>query len=391
MKTLPAWVDIDLDALSSNLRVVRERIGAGRKILLIVKADAYGHGSVEVAREAIRSGVHMLGVATVDEALQLREAGIDCAILVLSPALPDEIKTLVKHSLRVTIPDLAFAEKLSRAALAAGVVAPIHIEVDTGMGRSGVHADVAVEWVQRVVALPGLQLEGLYTHFPVSDTDAIFTRTQVQRFRAVVEQLAACGVHATLTHASNSAGILTTEDAHFRMVRPGGLAYGVLPHASLNGIAPLQRVMSFRARLVQVRQLPARATISYGCDVMTCAPLTMGVVPVGYGHGLTRAYSGRGAVLFRNRRVPILGRITMDMTMIDLSGFEAPRVGEEVVLFGRQGEDEISVEEIAEAAGVFSYEILCGISKRVVRVYRRNGGVESMRGLTGVREANPAA
>jgi alanine racemase len=290
--------------------------------------------------------------------------------------------------LRATIPDLAFAEQLSEAALHARVLVPIHIEIDTGMGRSGFHADVAVAWVRRVVALPGLQLEGLYTHFPVSDTDLTFTSSQVQRFRSIIDELAAFGVRATLTHASNSAGILSVPDAHFEMVRPGGVAYGALPHPSLQGIAPLQSVMSFRARLVQVRQMPPRSTISYGCDVMTCAPLTMGIVPVGYGHGLMRDYSGRGSVLFRGQRVPILGRITMDMTMVDLSDFPDPEVGEEIVLFGRQGDAEISVDEIAAATGVLGYEILCGISKRVVRVYRRNGGVESMRGLTGVRQAS---
>jgi alanine racemase len=388
MRTLPAWVDVDLDALGANLRLIQERIGASRRILLIVKADAYGHGSVEVAREAIHSGVHMLGVATVDEALQLRDAGIDSAILVLSPALPDEIDALVSRSLRTTVPDLEFAARLSRASQDAGVIVPVHIEIDTGMGRSGFHADVAVDWVRRVVALPGIQLEGLYTHFPVSDTDVAFTQAQVQRFRNVIDELAHQGVRATWTHASNSAGILNVEEAHLDLVRPGGMAYGCLPHPSLRDRAPLRRVMSFRARLVQVRHLPPRSSISYGGDVVTCAPLTMGVVPVGYGHGLQRSYSGRGTMLFRGQRVHVLGRITMDMTMVDLTDFEEPRVGEEVVLFGRQGDDEITVDEIAEATGVLGYEILCGISKRVVRVYRRNGGVESMRGLTGVRQAS---
>ncbi len=187
-------------------------------------------------------------------------------------------------------------------------------------------------------------------------------------------------------HASNSAGILRVPELEFDMVRPGGLLYGCLPHPDLEGLQPVRPVMSFRARLVQVRALPARSPISYGSDVFTCRDTRLGIVPVGYGHGLARAYSGRGSVLCHGQRATILGRVTMDMTMIDLSAIPEARVGDEVVLFGRQGDAEIRVDEIAEKTGVIGYEVLCGISKRVVRVYRRNGDVESMRGLTGTRE-----
>jgi alanine racemase len=202
---------------------------------------------------------------------------------------------------------------------------------------------------------------------------------------ALVARLRAAGLQVPLVHASNSAGILLLRDADLDMVRPGGGLYGCLPHPCLRGAADLRPVMSFHARLVQVRRLPARTPISYGGDVHTWRDCTIGVVPVGYGHGLSRAYSGRGAMLCRGQRVPVLGRVTMDMTMLDLSGIDAPRVGEEVVLFGRQGNAWLDVGEIADKTGVIGYEVLCGISKRVVRVYRRNGSVESMRGLTGVR------
>ncbi|UCE02580.1 MAG: alanine racemase [Candidatus Latescibacterota bacterium] len=385
MKTLPAWVEVNLDALAHNVSVVRSFIGEGTRILLIVKADAYGHGAVEIAREAVRGGVHMLGVATVDEGRELRSAGIDAAILLLSPALPEEIPAILEAELRTTVPDLEFAARLSDAASVLGKVVPVHIEVDTGMGRSGFHADVAVEWIEQVSRLPGILVEGVFTHFPVSDTDVDFSRQQFRRFGAVVERLRRAGVRVALAHASNSAGILQIPEAHLDMVRPGGLLYGCLPHVVLEGMAPVRAVMSFHARLVQVRRLPPRSTISYGSDVMTCSECVVGVVPVGYGHGLSRAYSGWGSVLFRGQRVPILGRVTMDMTMVDLSGVDAPRVGEEVVLFGSQGDASIGVDEVAAKTGVITYEVLCGISKRVVRVYRRNGGVESMRGLTGVK------
>ena len=383
--TLPAWVEVDLDALAANVALVRRLVGADTRILFIVKADAYGHGAVEVAREAVRAGVHMLGVATVDEGRELRAAGIDAAILVLSPALPEEIPVLLDAQLRTTVPDLDFARLLADAARRRHKFVPVHVEVDTGMGRSGFHWSVAASWIEQVSRLPGILVEGVFTHFPVSDTDPESTRSQCRLFVDVVTRLRRVGVNVPLVHASNSAGILELRDADLDMVRPGGMLYGCLPHPSLAGKISLRPVMSFHARLVQVRRLPARSPISYGGDVHTWREATIGVVPVGYGHGLSRAYSGRGVMLFRGRRVPILGRVTMDMTMLDLSGLDAPRVGEEVVIFGAQGSERIDVDEIAAHTGVIGYEVLCGISKRVVRVYRRHGGVESMRGLTGVR------
>ena len=382
---LPAWVEVDLDALAHNVGAVRRLVGPETRILFIVKADAYGHGAVEVAREAVRAGVYMLGVATVDEGRELRAAGIDAAILVLSPALPEEIPALLDAQLRTTVPDVDFARQLGDAARRRHKFVPVHIEVDTGMGRSGFHASVAAGWIEQVSRLPGILVEGVFTHFPVSDTDPAFTRAQCALFADVVARVRRAGVQVPLVHASNSAGILELRDADLDMVRPGGMLYGCLPHPSLAGKVPLRPVMSFHARLVQVRQLPARTPISYGGDVHTWREAAIGVVPVGYGHGLSRAYSGCGAMLYRGRRVPIVGRVTMDMTMVDLSGFDAPRVGEEVVIFGAQGAESIGADDIAASTGVIGYEVLCGISKRVVRVYRRHGGVESMRGLTGVR------
>ncbi len=385
MRTLPAWVEVDLDALSSNIAVVRRLIGPDVHILLIVKADAYGHGAVEVAREAIHRGVHMLGVATVDEGRELRVAGIDAAVLLLSPALHDEIPAILDHDLRTTIPDLEFAAALSAQAVARGKRVPVHIEADTGMGRSGIGAHEVVDWVVSASRLPGLLVEGLYTHFPVSDTDVETTRAQLTRFLDLVTAVRRAGVAVTLVHASNTGGVLGLPAASLDMVRPGGMIYGVMPDPALAGDPALRPVMSFHARLVQVRRLPAGHGVSYGHDCVLSRDSVVGVVPVGYGHGLSRAYSGHGGMLCRGQRVAILGRITMDMTMIDLTEVEAAAVGDAVVVFGQQGNAAIFVDEIAAATGVIGYEVLCGISKRVVRVYRRDGDVQSMRGLLGVR------
>jgi len=262
--------------------------------------------------------------------------------------------------------------------------------VDTGMGRSGLDPEQAIDVVLQTSRLPGILVEGVYTHFPVSDTDVEFTRLQLGRFLDIVARLRAAGVSPPLVHASNTAAILQVSAAHLDMVRPGGMLYGCLPDPALGYPAGLRRVMSFHARLVQVRHLPAGWSISYGRDYVTTRDTVVGVVPVGYGHGLSRAYSG-GSVLYRGRRVPVLGRVTMDMTLVDLSGFERPEVGEEIVIFGRQGEEEITVDEIGARTGVIGYEVLCGISKRVVRVYKRHGSALTMRGLTGVRTLLPAS
>jgi len=383
MRTLPAWVEVDLDALSTNIAVVRRRVGAGVHIMLIVKADAYGHGAVEVAREAIHGGVHMLGVATVDEGRELRVAGIDAAVLLLSPSLRDEIPAILDHDLRTTIPDLDFAAELSAHASARGKRVPVHIEADTGMGRSGIGPREVVDLTLSASRLPGLIVEGLYTHFPTTDVE--FTGAQLARFLELVAAVRRAGVEMTLVHASNTGGVLGLPPANLDMVRPGGMIYGVMPEAALAGDPALRPVMSFHARLVQVRRLPAGHGISYGRDCVLSRDSVVGVVPVGYGHGLSRAYSGRGGMLCHGKRVPILGCITMDMTMIDLTEVEGAAVGDAVVVFGRQGEAAITVDEIAAATGVIGYEVLCGISKRVVRVYKRDGDVQSMRGLLGVR------
>jgi alanine racemase len=391
MRALPAWVEVDLDALSGNIAAVRQLVGPEVKLLLIVKADAYGHGSVEIAREAVREGVHMLGVATVDEGKELRAAGLDAAVLVLSPALGEEIPEILAYELRTTIPDLEFARVLSERAHRLGKLVPVHLEIDTGMGRSGLNADIAVDLIVQASRLPGLIVEGVYTHFPVSDTDVEYSQVQLGRFLDLVARLRQAGVAPALVHASNSAAVLQVASAHLDMVRPGGMLYGVLPDPALPVPAGVRPVMSFHARLVQVRRLASGSSISYGRDCITTRDTVVGVVPVGYGHGLSRAYSGHGSMLFRGQRAPILGRITMDMTMVDLSGFERPEVGEEVVIFGSQAGAALTADEIAARTGVIGYEVLCGISKRVVRVYKRHGDVQSMRGLTGVRKLETAS
>ena len=387
MERLPAWVEVDLDAMKSNLEKVKELMGNGARILLVVKADAYGHGAVRIAQFASQCGVHMFGVATIDEGKELRENGITEPILILSPILPSEIPGAIEYGLAVSVSSYSFAKDVSRIAVAIGKGCPIHVEVDTGMGRAGVRADVAVEEVEKISGLDGIELEGIFTHFPVSDVDEEFTLAQIRQFSQIVERLRAQGIDFKYVHSANSAGIINFPSSYFNLVRPGLVVFGNHPSINLKDRLELTPIMSFKTKLVLVKELEEGMSVSYGRTFITTKKTTVGVIPVGYGHGLSHRLSNRGQVLYRGRRVPIIGRITMDMTMIDLTGFDNPEVGEEIVLFGRQGEAEITIDEIAGIVGTLNYEILCGISKRVTRVYIKDGKVDSMKTLLGVRSS----
>jgi len=386
MRRLPTWVEIDLDTLSHNLDTIRRRTGDGVKVLLTVKADAYGHGAVQVA-QAARNGndrVEMFGVATVDEAIELRESGVSTAILVLSPVLESELPVVIESGFAVTSSSVEFAAAASRLAVAAGRTLEVHIEIDTGMGRTGVAASNAFDEITRVSRLPGLRLGGVYTHFPTSDTDAEFTRHQIREFNAIVARLRESGVTIPRVHSANSAAVSEIAESHMDMVRPGLLAYGLHPSGAGVGLG-VRPVMSWKSRLVAVRRVPAGHTISYGREFTTSRDSTIGVVPVGYGHGYPFALSNRGEMIISGRRVPIVGRVTMDMTMVDLTDLPAaPAPGDEVILVGASGEVAITFHDVAAWADTICYEIMCGISKRVPRTYFRKGKVETYKSLLGV-------
>lgn len=385
MTDFPTWVEIDLDLLHANLRTIRGALGAGRKILLVVKADAYGHGAVDVAREALSADVEMLGVATLHEGIELRRAGIGAPILILSPTLTGEAGEIVEHGLRSTMSRQAMVEALASTARAQQVVAAVHIEVDTGMGRSGVSAEEALPLAQAVAATPALHLEGLYTHFPDADgSDLGFAEGQLRRFLAVRAAIEAAGITVPLIHAANSAALVRVPGAALSLVRPGMLAYGVRPPAVPSSFA-VRPVMSFRTRLLQVRELPAGHPISYGRTFVTPRAMRIGVVAVGYGHGFSRNLSNRGQMLVRGKRVPVVGRVTMDMTMVDLEGVPEAKPEDEVILFGEQGGEAIPIEEVAVLSGTIPYEIMCSIGKRVPRVFRRGAAAIKVTTLIGER------
>ena len=371
------WVEVDLDRFAANLRAIQSAVGPRCELLLVAKADAYGHGAREMAAAAEREGVSQLGVATLHEGLQLRLAGCALPIVALSPLLAAEIDDAVVHGIDPTVADDEFASALSEAAQRTRRPVRFHVEIDTGMGRTGVREEQAAEFVARVAALPGLRLASVFTHFPDADAeDLAFAHAQIERFRDLAGRLAALGQRPPRVHASNSAGTVNLPEAHFDLVRVGLVAYGLQPPRDVAHLA-LAPVMSLRSRLVQVRDLPAGSSISYGRSFVTERASRIGVVPVGYGHGYSWLLSNRGEMLVSGRRVPIVGRVTMDLTMVDLTGVPGAQVGDEVVLFGEQDGATLSAEEVAAWSETLVYEVMCTIGKRVARLYRSGGRVRS--------------
>lgn len=381
MKRLPTWLEIDLDLLDRNLGAIQNAIGPSVGLLLTVKADAYGHGAVQVAAAASQR-VRIFGVATLDEALELWESGIRNDILILSPILETEIPMVAKHGFAITLSSADFADAVARIAPPRAL--DVHVEVDTGMGRTGIAETEAFDEITRIARCDAVKLRGVYTHFPVSDSDPAFTRAQVDRFNRLVARLRESGVEIPMVHSANSAAVDGVNESHMDMVRPGLLAYGLHPAGRAPGV-DVSPIMGWKSRLVRVRRVASGSNISYGRSFTTKRDSVIGVVPVGYGHGYPLRLSGKGAMLVSGRRVPIVGRVTMDMTMVDLTDLPAiPAEGDDVVLVGRQGDQVISFHDLAGWADTIAYEIMCMISKRVPRTYFRRGKVETFKTLLGV-------
>jgi alanine racemase len=387
MRNVPTWVEINLDNLISNVSAIKKIVRRGVRILLTIKADAYGHGAVQVAR-AVEDSVHTFGVATLDEAKELKQDGIKTQILILNPILEAEIPEIISSGFAVSTPSFHFATLLSDGAQTRNKKINIHIEVDTGMGRAGINEEEAGEEIVRISKLPGINIGGVYTHFPVSDSDLDYSSGQIGRFLQLIMSLKERGIDIPVVHCANSCALAALPDSHMDLVRPGLLIYGHLSNGTQSK-PQVKPVMTWKSRLVQVRRIPKGKTISYGRTFTTERDTVMGVVPVGYGHGYPFQLSNSGWMLVRGKRVPVIGRVTMDMTMVDLTELEPPpAVGDEVVLIGHQGKENISLLEVAGWANTIPYVVLCGISKRVPRAYVRAGKIEVFKTLLGVIPAN---
>jgi alanine racemase len=375
----PTLATIDLAALAHNLTVARQSIPSSCEILAVVKADAYGHGAVTVSKRLAQLGVARFGVATIQEGVTLREAGIQAPILVMGAVFPDQLPDLLAAGLTPVVHDPAIADRLAALARSRPEPYPVHIKVDTGMGRLGLAPDQVLPLLQSPWLKGPLKAEALMTHLADADSpDPDYTRTQIARFQSVVGQIEAAGLAVPFLHAANSAAILRYPSAHFNMVRPGLMLYGyqsspdatVLSNPADHKQTLLRPVLTLSARVVQVRNLGQGESISYNRTYRTSRPSRIAVLPIGYADGYSRLLSNRGQVLIKGSRAGIVGRVCMDMTMVDVTSLPTVATGDEAVLIGRQGDEQISAAEVAAWTGTIPYEVLCAIGPRVPRVYR---------------------
>lgn len=363
--------EIDLTAIRANLSAIHARLGDCTPVMAIIKADAYGHGAVRVAH-AIDDLVAAYGVAVADEALELREAGIKKPILILGYVEPCRYRELVRHNISPAIFSFEAAAALSEAAVLERRKATLHLAVDTGMTRIGFHpTDESIAVIRRIAALPSLYIEGMFTHFACADmADKTSARRQHDLFVDFCGRVSHAGICVPIYHCSNSAGIMEFEDAHMDMVRAGIILYGLYPSDEVDqSVLKLQPALSLRARITHVQHVPAGTGISYGSTFVTGRDSVIATVPVGYADGWPRALSNKGRVLVRGQFAPIAGRVCMDQFMIDVTDIPGVRPGDVATLIGRDGANEIPIEEPAALAGSFQYELPCVLSKRIPRRY----------------------
>jgi alanine racemase len=375
---------IDLDALSHNVRALKAHVGEKVRLAAAVKANAYGHGAVPVAREALKAGASYLLAARVEEGIQLRRAGINAPILVMGNIAPANIGTAIEHGLTLTITNEKQVSAAAEAADARGVEACVHIKADTGMNRNGADRDAVVPLAMMIARHPALRLEGLYTHFACADEpDKTPSRKQFDIFKTVCGRLADAGVHIPVLHAANSAAAIDLPETRMNMVRCGLAIYGLYGSPSVSRSVGLKPVMTLFSRVERVHDLRPGDGVSYGFDFTASAPTRAALVAIGYGDGYRRQLSGRAEVLVKGRRAKILGRICMDQCVVNVDEIAEAETGDRVTLMGEDGNERISALELAEIAGTNEYDIVTGLSARVPRLYYRNRRFAFAAGLNG--------
>jgi len=368
-KGRPTFCLVDLAALRWNFQQARKKVGRGVKILSVVKANAYGHGAPAVARVLAEAGSDAFGVATLEEGIALRKAGIQSPVLVLAGVYPEQLDELLQNGLTPVVCELEALRRLEVEARRRGVTLDFHLKVDTGMGRLGFLPSEIDSWLPELKELEALKLEGLLSHFSYAESvEGDYTQKQLERFRALLEQLRSAGFDPPLVHIANSAAVVTLPAAHFSMVRPGLMLYGAYPSPEMASQVTLKPVLTWKTRVLQLKKVPKGTSISYGQTFVTKRESLIATLPVGYADGYHRLLSNRGCVLVRGKRAPIVGRVCMDLTMADVTEVRGVEQGDEVILLGKQGEEHISADEMAGWAETISYEILTSISARVPRI-----------------------
>ena len=374
--TARAWAQIDLAAMTHNFNIAKS---TGKKVMCVIKANAYGHGAVPCGLHLQKLGADFFAVACLAEAIELRRGGISKPILILGYTPAEYAAELAQHDITQTVYDMESAKALSAEAAKAGVTLDVHVKVDTGMSRIGIYAQdaeaaaSAADEIEHIYGLPGLNVRGVYTHFSVADDmdQTHYTNWQLSNYKAVLDALSVKGIHPELRHTGNTAAIMNHPDSHFDMIRAGIMLYGMYPDG-VHRNGPLRPVMTLKSRVAQIRELPAGASVSYGRTYETKKPTRMAVITAGYADGHPRRISDDSYDIINGRSFPQIGRICMDMHMLDVTGDDTVKVGDEVSLWGGEG---MSAEQVAERVGTLNYELTCLITPRIARVYIHEGSI----------------
>ena len=369
-ESAPSHVIIDLEAYAHNLRYVKALLPPDCAMLAVVKADAYGHGASRLAQRALAEGVTMLGVAGILEGIKLREEGINAPILVMTQPAPAQLALAVEHSLRLMISDIGTAEALGEIARKANHVAPVHCKIDSGMGRQGFEIESAVQNLTFLTRISNIDIEGIATHFPVSElTEDAFTLGQIRAFKHLLKQLDKSGIPYEMAHAANSAAIVNYPTSYFSLVRPGLITYGVWPTANPPKELPIRPVLRWETRIILVKDIEEGSSVGYGRTYTTSSRMRVAILPVGYADGYKHALSNRAEVLIHGKRCPVRGSVCMDQIVVDVSALENVAAGDIATLIGRDGDEIITADELARHAESIPYDIFTGIGHRVAREY----------------------
>jgi alanine racemase len=377
----PVWAEIDLDKLAHNMREIR-RVSKSKNIIAVVKADAYGHGAVDVAPVLLENGADRLAVAVISEAVELRRSGLECPIMILGFTPPNLINDLLRYDIEQAVYSYVFAKELSKIAQKKNKIAKIHIVVDTGMARIGyLPSDESVEEVCNICKLPNIVVEGMFSHFSSADEkDKTYTFGQLKKYDDFCEKLKAKNVNIKMRHTANSAAIIDLPEAHYEAVRPGIILYGYYPSEEVNRESiNLKPVMTLKTNVVHLKTLPPEECVGYGRRFKTERESVIATLPVGYADGYTRLLFKKAKVIVKGKFAPIIGSICMDQCMIDVTGIDGVNIGDEVILIGEDGENKFTADTVAALIGTISYEVVCMISKRVPRVYIKEGKVVKVR------------
>lgn len=382
------WAEVNLDNLAFNITKTRKVTSKNARIMAAVKADAYGHGVAGTVKTLLENGVDCLAVSMLDEAIQLRKNGINVPILVLNHTHPARAGEIIEYDITQTVFETSFARSLSEAAQASGTKVRIHVKIDTGMSRVGFAPGYnAVKCVVEMEKMKGLAVEGIFTHFATADdVDCSFTYIQFERFMSIITELGRIGIHIPIKHCANSAALLKFPEMHLDMVRPGIILYGLYPsddpllrNSAIIGKDLFRPVMEMKSSIIQIKEVEAGTSVSYGCTYKANRKTRLATIPAGYADGYSRLLSNKAKVLVNGQCAPVAGRICMDQCLIDITDIDGKvDTGDEVVLFGRQNNGFISVDELARMMSTINYELVCIIGKRVPRVYFKDGKVEEI-------------